>query len=63
MILPEDVVDFVERLYASEVEEARFFLDCARKYAGQEHLLNNAKINWKNARNIRARLSVMRGSK
>jgi hypothetical protein len=62
MVSPEDVFDFVERLYASEVEDARFYFDCARKYAGREHLLHNAKVHWKKAKNLRARINLMRGN-
>jgi len=62
MVIPQDVLDFVERLYTSEVEDAKCYLDCARKYAGKEHFLRNAKMHLKNARNLRARINVMRGN-
>ena len=62
MVTSQDVFDFVERLYASEVEDARFYLDCARKYAGKEHFLHNAEVHLRNAKNLRARINLMRGN-
>jgi hypothetical protein len=60
--VPEAVFDFVGRRYAAELEEARFHLECARKYAGGEHSFYNALMHLHNAMNIRVSLDVMRGN-
>jgi hypothetical protein len=58
---PAAVFDFVERLYAAEVDDARFHFQYALRYAGREHSLHNATVHLQDAMNIRARLDVMRG--